>query len=84
MGAVLDHARPSRHCSVTLPAKPSTSLALQVLTPPPCCLPYLPSGMDAAKLAAMAEKLNIKVPSMTSEMTSSLEELKKLPALLQV
>lgn len=41
-------------------------------------------GMDVAKLSAMADKLNIKLPAISNEAKSSLEDLKKLPALLQV
>lgn len=41
-------------------------------------------GMDVAKISAMAEKLNIKLPTLTNEMSSSIDELKKLPTLLTV
>lgn len=40
--------------------------------------------MDAQKISAMAEQLNIKIPSMSTELSNSIEELKKLPTLLQV
>jgi hypothetical protein len=41
-------------------------------------------GMDVQKISAMAEKLNIKLPALTNEMSSSIDELKKLPTLLTV
>lgn len=48
------------------------------------CLCASWAGMDAQKISAMAEQLNIKIPSMSTELSNSIDELKKLPTLLQV
>jgi hypothetical protein len=69
----------------SLPALQDASIdASKALKALPQLMNITMMGMDVAKLSAMAEKLNIKLPTMTNEAKNSLEDLKKLPALLAV
>lgn len=68
-----------------LPGLQETSIdASKALRALPQLLNMTMMGMDVQKISHMAEKLNIKLPAITNEMSSSIEELKKLPNLLQV
>jgi hypothetical protein len=68
-----------------LPALQDTAIdASKALKALPQLLNMTMMGMDVAKITEMAEKLNIKMPTITNEMSSSIEELKKLPTLMQV
>jgi hypothetical protein len=58
-----------------------TATALKAL---PQLLNITMAGMEINKLTGLADQLHIKLPTMSSELTNSIEELKKIPQLLQV
>lgn len=78
---------------INLGGKPLTQLpalqdapidASKALRALPQLLNITMAGLDPTKIQGMADKLNIKLPALSPEVTNSLEDLKKLPALLQV